>query len=71
MSFSVGEMKVELPPLVPGVRPNHWHVYPLREEHLHNLVGDGCQCDPQVTRYQNGGVLIVHNSAEQAQRKAN
>jgi hypothetical protein len=53
------------------VNPNVWHVYPLREEHAHNLTGINCLCDPKVERYANGSALVIHNAAEEAKKKAN
>ena len=38
---------------------------------LHALSGTYCQCDPKVENYPNGNCLVVHNTFEQARKKAN
>jgi len=47
-----------------------YHVYPVAEETRHILKGVSCPCNPKVENYENGDV-IIHNTKEQALKKAN
>lgn len=49
---------------------NTWHVYPIQDERLHTLNGTVCQCDPRVERYGDRA-LVIHNTPEEAKKKAN
>jgi hypothetical protein len=51
-------------------RRESYHVYPIHEQHRHILDGTFCPCDPKVEHYEDRD-LVIHNTAEEAKKKAN
>lgn len=41
-----------------------FHVWPVRDMQRHALFGLVCWCDPKVTYFPNGNMLVVHNSKD-------
>jgi len=40
----------------------NYHVYPKNDSSTHNLEGIVCVCKPEVQFFENGNMLIIHNS---------
>ena len=40
------------------------HVYPVREEEKYELRGNSCFCEPELERYEDYGLVLVHRRTD-------